>query len=33
MARLVGDERTIEVTKMVEEKIGNIEDAARGLED
>ncbi len=33
VARLVGDERTIEVTKMVEEKIGNIEAEARGLDE
>jgi len=31
VARLVGDERTVEVMKMVEEKIGNIEEAAREL--
>lgn len=33
VARLVGDERTVEVTKMVEEKIVNIEEEARGLDE
>ncbi len=33
VGRLVGDERTIELTNLVEEKIGNIETEARGLED
>lgn len=33
VARLVGDERTVEVTKMVEEKIVSIEEEARGLDE